>query len=171
MGERIMRDSSRNLRVNVPSVINRPIASMRKKNLEMYCCRCFQKRRTTLLACFTICLLVLTYNALGGFMFLSIENPKTDTRIETQQTSKANAGQVQNEEVRLKTVERLWMITENLNILYKKNWTKLAEEELDQYEKVILNSVQKERAKQQKGYRTYAESFLYALTVITTIGE
>ena len=112
-------------------------------------------------------------------------------------------------QLRAYTVERLWSITEDLNVLYKENWTRLAEREvLDFQEKMAQHSLDRARsgvpsiygttAVQRatsgtsgnsrrnherrlandkrslvKGNRrwTFGSSFLYSLTLITTIGE
>ena len=41
-------------------------------------------------------------------------------------------------EIRHHTVERLWKITEELNILYKDNWTALANREIVKFQKELL---------------------------------
>lgn len=39
-----------------------------------------------------------------------------------------------------RTVDRLWSITEDLNILYKENWTRLAAKEVQEFQvSVIIN--------------------------------
>ncbi|XP_041971987.1 TWiK family of potassium channels protein 7-like [Aricia agestis] len=168
MNKRAVRDVSRHLHKNGSTIISRPALSLRTKNLKMYCCRCFHKRRTSLLTCIAICFLVLTYNILGGFIFLAIESPKSYVYI----TPSKSSAESQSEAVRLKTVERLWTITEDLNILYKQNWTKLADKELVDFHKIVLETLQHESVEQHRENRwTYAESFLYALTLITTIGN
>ena len=43
-------------------------------------------------------------------------------------------------EFRAKTVERLWKITEELNILYKDNWTALAEREMVKFQNDLFAS-------------------------------
>lgn len=107
-------------------------------------------------------------------------------------------------QMRAYTVERLWSITEDLNVLYKENWTRLAEREvLDLQERMTQRSLDRartgpaiygttavqrasgpsgrrnherrlagEKRSLVKGHRrwTFASSFLYSLTLITTIG-
>lgn len=99
--------------------------------------------------------------------------------------SKANP-QTDNSEIdvlRADTVNRLWSITEDLNILYKENWTKLAAEEVmlfqDALVKALRNSDSSYNAQvgtmsyyQQNSHKwSFSSSFLYSLTLITTIGK
>ncbi|XP_050091930.1 TWiK family of potassium channels protein 7 isoform X2 [Anopheles aquasalis] len=75
-------------------------------------------------------------------------------------------------------MDRLWSITEDLNILYKENWTRLAAQEVLHFQDTILRAVRASRTQQvtnvQQNTRpykwTYASAFLYSLTLITTIG-
>ncbi|KAG6448449.1 TWiK family of potassium channels protein 18 [Manduca sexta] len=164
------------------------------------CCRCAHKRRASPLACLAVCFLVLLYNLLGGFLFLALEGgasapastspaaPSDDTAVAA---SKPNLSQPRaGTDLRSRTVERLWSITEDLNILYKENWTKLAAKELMDFQKVLIKTMRggggagvsgaegAAAAEGRLGYQpdadyrwTFAGSFLYALTLITTIGH
>jgi len=87
-------------------------------------------------------------------------------------------------EMRLRTVERLWSITEDLNILYKDNWTRLATHEVIKFQDSLVHSL-KGAGPNYRGTSgslalsgphanhrwTFSSSFLYSLTLITTIGE
>ncbi|XP_013196117.1 TWiK family of potassium channels protein 7 [Amyelois transitella] len=147
---------------------------------KFFCCRCAHKRRASPLTCLAICFLVLTYNLLGGFLFLAIEGNRV-TEETAVAASKPNLSQSQttSSDLRSKTVERLWSITEDLNILYKENWTKLAAKELMDFQKVLLKTMRGGVALENRlsyehdgDYRwTFSSSFLYALTLITTIGH
>ncbi|KAH9632959.1 hypothetical protein HF086_003076 [Spodoptera exigua] len=114
----------------------------RRADDRLFCCRCAHKRRASPLTCLAICFLVLTYNLLGGFLFLAIEG-----NVAAEETavaaSKPNLSQSQSvsTDLRSKTVERLWSITEDLNILYKENWTKLAAKELLEFQRVLVKSM------------------------------
>lgn len=141
---------------------------------EQVCCQCAHKRRASPLTCLAICFLVLTYNLLGGFIFLALEGAVGE---ESVAASMPNLSQPQGTDLRSRTVERLWSITEDLNILYKENWTKLAAKELLDFQRVLLKSVRAATDRHpvpdlDPHYRwTFSTSFLYALTLITTIGE
>lgn len=147
---------------------------------RLFCCRCAHKKRASPLTCLAICFLVLTYNLLGGFLFLAIEG-NTGAEETAVAASKPNLSQSQSTstDLRSKTVERLWSITEDLNILYKENWTKLAAKELMDFQKVLIKtikggvSLENRISYEHEGdYRwTFSSSFLYALTLITTIGK
>ncbi|KAJ0172852.1 hypothetical protein K1T71_011028 [Dendrolimus kikuchii] len=152
----------------------------RGADATLFCCRCAHKRRASPLTCLAICFLVLTYNLLGGFLFLAIEGSAA-TEETAVAASKPNLSQAHSGgmDLRSKTVERLWSITEDLNILYKENWTKLAAKELMDFQKVLIKTMRGGAALESRlsfdsegNYRwTFSSSFLYALTLITTIGH
>lgn len=171
--------SKRALRNNEPSTIEEPNCCFisRRDDARLFCCRCAHKRRASPLTCLAICFLVLTYNLLGGFLFLAIEG-NTLPEETSVAASKPNLSQSQSSDLRSRTVERLWSITEDLNILYKENWTKLAAKELMDFQRVLMKSMQSGDVRSISthydaiDYRwTFAGSFLYALTLITTIGK
>ena len=116
--------------------------------------------------------------------------------------------------VRQQTVQKLWEITEKLNILYKDNWTALAEREMVNFQMELFTQRQKaessaaathagkaekagaggsaaaaskppsstivqvsdthndigDKAKKHEQW-SFASSFLYSLTLITTVGK
>jgi len=89
-----------------------------------------------------------------------------------------------NYEARARTVEKIWTITENLNILYRENWTKLADKEIAQFQDQLVKRITEDMmASQNAGTYTggsasvpeyewnFPKAFLYSLTVLTTIGE
>ena len=44
-----------------------------------------------------------------------------------------------SKELRTKTVNNLWKITEELNILYRENWTALADREMIKFQNELLS--------------------------------
>ena len=44
-------------------------------------------------------------------------------------------------ELRTKTVNKLWKITEELNILYRENWTALADKEMIKFQNELLSGI------------------------------
>lgn len=85
-------------------------------------------------------------------------------------------------ELRTQTVDRLWSITENLNILYRENWTRLAAEEVMEFQEGLFRALRGNTVSDGEGGHTlyystqahkwsFSSSFLYSLTLITTIGE
>lgn len=93
-------------------------------------------------------------------------------------------------------LDRLWDITENLNILYKENWTRLAADEITRFQESMHLWIKKDCSKQKSLDQlttptmvpvtsanqnqiaasatvkwNYATAFLYALSVITTLGN
>lgn len=78
-------------------------------------------------------------------------------------------------------MDRLWSITENLNILYRENWTRLAAEEVLEFQEALFRALRGHTVNGDGGKALYytaqahkwsfSSSFLYSLTLITTIGE
>uniref|UniRef100_A0A1B6EDW4 Potassium channel domain-containing protein n=1 Tax=Clastoptera arizonana TaxID=38151 RepID=A0A1B6EDW4_9HEMI len=93
------------------------------------------------------------------------------------------------EESRTRTVENIWDITVSLNILYHENWTRLAAQEITRFQEQLIQHLKEEMLAKQylssnensseqnirpelhgKFEWNLAKSFLYSLTVLTTIG-
>lgn len=80
-------------------------------------------------------------------------------------------------ELRLKTVEKLWSLTEDLNVLYKENWTRLAAREVLDFQDSLVRglrrpSIYEPLSPRRRSRRwTFSSSLLYSLTLITTIGK
>lgn len=76
-----------------------------------------------------------------------------------------------NDRLRAQTVEKLWKITEDLNILYRDNWTRLAEQEILKFQDSLVRKNGGPNQADRRHRWNFASSFLYSLTLITTIGE
>ncbi|XP_049942582.1 TWiK family of potassium channels protein 7-like [Schistocerca serialis cubense] len=95
-----------------------------------------------------------------------------------------------DDDIRSRTVEKLWSITEDLNILYKDNWTRLAAQEVLKFQDTLVRNLRGGGVLRPGGggggaagggaygygygghhHRwSFSSSFLYSLTLITTIG-
>lgn len=81
--------------------------------------------------------------------------------------------------IRSDTVDKLWKITENLNILYRDNWTQLAAQEIMEFQDKLMEALRKasppayipEKMFEKEHRWSFSSSFLYSLTLITTIGK
>lgn len=161
-------------------------------------CRCFGKsRKSRTKAFFTglatnlgICILLFGYTLIGSVIFLAIEGGSS-FQLDSTQILATTSGKkfmnhsaefkTKNEEARARTVENIWDITVNLNILYRDNWTRLAAQEITRFQDELLKSLGEELALmpvQEKTERrtgeyewSFAKAFLYSLTVLTTIGK
>jgi hypothetical protein len=117
--------------------------------------------------------------------------PSTSSSSSSNSKTTTDKSVVLGEEIRLRTVEKLWSITEDLNILYKENWTRLAAQEVLKFQDTLMRSFRgygdggviiKTAAGAGNGGSIYyshhhhhrwsfSSSFLYSLTLITTIGK
>lgn len=172
-------------------------------------CKCFgakkSKRKQFLTGLATnlgICILLFGYTLIGSVIFLAIEGNNNNNNNNVQHqilattsmaTNMLNYKRInnntilknKNDEARERTVENIWDITVNLNILYRDNWTKLAALEITRFQDELLKSLAEEMAHQEpiieenssrnNAYDNFewnfAKSFFYSLTVLTTIGK
>ena len=128
----------------------------------------------------------------GGFHYnktFELIPEKTEAVTESpQESDKKPIKLVTNEEIRSQTVEKLWSITEDLNILYKENWTRLAAQEVLKFQENLVKSFKSYGSgvtikngnspgatavyyTHHQHHWSFASSFLYSLTLITTIGK
>ncbi|KAK5641631.1 hypothetical protein RI129_010178 [Pyrocoelia pectoralis] len=68
-------------------------------------------------------------------------------------------------------LRELWLITERLNVLYEKNWTRLVTEQLKRFEKAVIESSRTEGLTTSSSPNwTFGGALLYSLTLLTTVG-
>ncbi|GAB0100453.1 hypothetical protein DMENIID0001_164930 [Sergentomyia squamirostris] len=136
------------------------------------------KRRSPVLAAIGALILVLAYTTFGSVLFVTLETYDSGKSEETAVAASKPYPRTDliNSEIRSRTVDRLWSITEDLNILYKENWTRLAAQEVQHFQDTLLRAVQSSKLQQPglqpviKAYRwDYASGFLYSLALITTV--
>lgn len=154
---------------------------------ETFLCCCYTcptKSSTSILATLGVCCLVLGYTIVGAFTFMALEGGfHHDTAVAASKSKPRTENNVISD-LRTQTVDRLWSITENLNILYRENWTKLATEEVLEFQEALFRALKSTGS----GYIensadgtifyhhhthrwSFSSSFLYSLTLITTIGK
>lgn len=179
----------------------------RRRRGSSWCCCCFchSSVPSSAFTSLGVCILVLGYTLLGALTFMALEGGLKDTshlsssnvgtsssgRPSTSSSSNSKPASdksvVLGEEIRSKTVEKLWSITEDLNILYKENWTRLAAQEVLKFQDTLMRNLKgyssggmfvKTAGGAGNGGTTYyshrwsfSSSFLYSLTLITTIGK
>ncbi|XP_065351677.1 TWiK family of potassium channels protein 7-like [Cloeon dipterum] len=160
--------------------------SGRKERGGCRCCRkCCSAPTASTLGNLGVCCLVLGYTVLGAFTFMALEGGHTRGHV-SQQNHHDRMEKMMND-VRTQTVEKLWTITEALNILYKDNWTQLATHEVIKFQDSLVHTL-RTGGQANQNYRagtsgslaisgphanhrwTFSSSFLYSLTLITTIG-
>lgn len=149
---------------------------------ETFLCCCYTcpgRSSTSILATLGVCCLVLGYTILGAFVFMALEGGYFHDP--SSKALRRNPNVV--EDLRTQTVDRLWSITENLNILYRENWTRLAAEEVFEFQQALFRALRGTSTAYvapgggamfygQHNHRwSFSSSFLYSLTLITTIGK
>ncbi|KAF4527129.1 hypothetical protein B566_EDAN007238 [Ephemera danica] len=159
------------------------------------CCRtCCSAPTASTLGNLGVCGLVLGYTVLGAFTFMALESGGGSEGTRALHGSSAAVARHDRvdklvNDIRSRTVERLWSITEDLNILYKDNWTRLASQEVLKFQDSLVHTLrsssyrggsgggsagssqQSQQTHQQQHRWTFSSSFLYSLTLITTIGK
>nr|ABC86281.1 RE09672p [Drosophila melanogaster] len=144
-------------------------------------CGCQKAPKSHCISATGVLLLVLLYTAMGSIVFVTLEGELEDGgALETAVAASKPYPRTElaNAEIRSRTVDRLWSITEDLNILYKENWTRLAAQEVQLFQDTLLRAVRQSKVYPPGGIQlnapthkwTYASAFLYSLTLITTIG-
>lgn len=106
--------------------------------------------------------LVVGYAIGGALLFQAVEGPHEDKEMHFNQVK----------EIRNQTLDDLWLITRQLNIFSKETWADRIDNRLKKFQTNLIEQIR------DNGYDgslspqwTFSGSFLFALTVITTIGE
>ncbi len=77
--------------------------------------------------------------------------------------------------IRNTTVHNLWSETYKLNVLYKENWTTMASKEIEKFQQRLIQAVKEGYDGKEVGttghHWSLSGSWMYSLTVITTIGK
>ncbi|GLV36779.1 uncharacterized protein CBL_02386 [Carabus blaptoides fortunei] len=155
-----------------------------KESFLCCCYTCPAARKTSVFASIGVCFLVIAYTIIGAFTFMALEGGiHHETAVAASKPS-PNRESTLVSELRSHTVDRLWSITENLNILYRENWTRLAAEEVMEFQEALVRALRTSgggayvaSARGGTMYYThehrwsFSSSFLYSLTLITTIGS
>lgn len=138
-------------------------------------------------------IVLIIYVFFGSLIFLLIENNRIITNNNNNKQNEINntvLSKLLDEKIRNKVVENIWDITVNLNILYRENWTRLAEKEMSKFQYDIVKKLSKE-IKLYGGHPSdddntaaailefnqiviewnLAKTFFYSLSIVTTIGK
>ncbi|KAI1292326.1 Potassium channel subfamily K member 15 [Halotydeus destructor] len=150
-------------------------------------CLCCRKLMGAFFSPFGLTILFAGYVIFGAYLFKAFEGSR-EIEKSTEVTS-----------LRDITVQKMWNITDKFNVLYKENWTAMVSKEMVLFEQQLVQAIKdgfdgeqhqqlqqhqlptssspssssKANNKAQNQPRrqwTFSGSFLYSLTVITTIG-
>lgn len=138
-----------------------PYPPRRLRPQENKCRRCCRKFTAFMFSHVGLCALVVGYSILGAFAFRALEAEHGELQTSGVQHRRADA------------VRRLWAITDQLNVLYRDNWTRQVQEEVRAFQADLVHAVREGYDGKEGGGTqwTFSGAFLYSLTVITTIGE
>ena len=162
------------------SSAKKKLAWVRYRKRQRQVLSCLRRTFAFLLSTVGLSICMIFYTIVGGFVFAALEAPY-ERRIKSG---------VQDS--RDWHVERLWNITESLNVLHQQNWTRLAESILDNYTRRVFVATKidgwdgkdfggavggRDRSEEEEENGevdlqwNFAGSMLYAVTVVTTIGK
>ncbi|XP_013164239.1 PREDICTED: uncharacterized protein LOC106115432 [Papilio xuthus] len=105
--------------------------------------------------------LVVVYVLLGAVLFEYLESgPDVQKRSAIQRS-------------REECLKELWAITERLNVLYERNWTRLVHEQLRKFESSVVAAARQADTQPEitiDNKWTFSGALIYCITLITTIG-
>ncbi|KAK6192336.1 hypothetical protein SNE40_003820 [Patella caerulea] len=142
------------------------IQSSESVRLKRFIIKCLKKFLVFLISQVGLTCMMVGYTIGGGFLFVWLESGHSKEVRE-------NIGNIRHDQVKI-----LWDITANLNILYEKNWTVMAESVFLKFQTDIYHAVKDSGWDGQDSITkdvgdeewSFAGSLLYSVTVITTIG-
>ncbi|XP_066137426.1 potassium channel subfamily K member 18-like [Euwallacea fornicatus] len=122
-------------------------SNTRKCSLAMFC------GRTSLFV------LMTGYALFGALLFKFLESGVENHQVADFQRSREDC------------LKELWIITERLNVLYEKNWTRLVTEQLKKFERSVVETAKNDENFNLAGPKwTFGGSLLYTVTLLTTVG-
>lgn len=81
-------------------------------------------------------------------------------------------------DIRNNTVHKLWSETYKLNVLYKENWTVMAIKEIEHFQRELIKAIKNghtpdvgDDGHQQSTRWSFTDSWMYSISIITTIGN
>jgi hypothetical protein len=124
------------------------------------CCKSFT---TFIFSRVGLCLLVVAYAFGGGVVFQFLEASTDESNVDRVQQHLNT------------TVEKLFNRSIESKFLHKHNWTAMAREILEEYQRELVRQTKRgyqgERFTDDAKQWNFPEAILYAITVITTIGK
>jgi hypothetical protein len=136
--------------------------SIQSERMER-CKNCCKSLTTFIFSRVGLCLLVVAYAFGGGVVFQFLEGPyegRVTEKVQRRLTI---------------TVERLFNSSEQSKVLFKSNWTTMARQILEEYQRELVHQTKRgyqgERFDDDIKQWTFPGAILYAITVITTIGK
>ncbi|RWS15117.1 TWiK family of potassium channels protein 7-like protein, partial [Dinothrombium tinctorium] len=135
--------------------------SMREVNATAKCKKYCKKFVAFLFSHVGLCALVVGYMVCGAFLFQKLENEPQHERIDKLREA-VNA-------LKKQKLENMWNATDYYNTLFKHNWTAVVKSELKTFQKSLIEQISEGYNPKYKDKWTFSGSFLFSLTVITSI--
>ena len=151
--------------LQVPNTVVTQVREIPQKTRGEKCANCCKKFVAFLFSTVGLTCVLCGYTVFGGFVFMWLESPyEVQLKNDVQRTRKFY-------------VDKLWNLTEELNMFYPQNWSNMADRILQEYttEVYIATKHKGWDGNENDGVAelqwTFAGSLLYSITVITTIGK